>query len=56
MTYQEYVLDVFTEHHVSQGMDQEEVNDLIEEAGFERIEKWLTAVGYDLNEYNLGGY
>lgn len=53
MTYQEYVIDVFKEHHVSLGMDQEEVNDLIEETGFARMEKWLKAVGYDLNEYYL---
>ncbi|WP_161805228.1 hypothetical protein [Sporosarcina globispora] len=52
MTYEEYVLDVFTEHHLSVGQDLEEIKDVIREASFKKIEKWLTKIGYDLNEYN----
>ena len=49
MTYKEYVRDVFMEHHVSMGMDIEEAEDLFNESSFASVEKWLTKVGYDLN-------
>lgn len=51
MTYQQYVIDVFIEHHNCMGMDIEEIRDIIKETKFSRIEKWLTRNGYDLNEY-----
>lgn len=50
MTYEERVLDVFKEHHNCMGMDEEEIQDIISETSFSRIEKWLSAVGYDLSE------
>lgn len=53
MTYQEYVKDVFTEHHSAMGMDEEEIKDLLGENNFSQIERWLQKVGYDLNEYKL---
>ncbi|MGD6876839.1 hypothetical protein [Bacillus infantis] len=53
MTYKEYVLDVFKEHHNSGGMDMGEIEDLISESSFDKIEKWLSKNGYDLNEYYL---
>ena len=53
MTYQEYVRDVFMEHHSAMGMDIEEAEDLFNESSFKQIEKWLSKIGYDLNEYYL---
>jgi hypothetical protein len=50
MTYQERVLDVFTEHHSCMGMDQEEIQDIISETPFNKIKKWLDRNGYDLSE------
>ncbi|WP_156187460.1 hypothetical protein [Peribacillus loiseleuriae] len=51
MAYQEYVYEVFRDHHDCMGMDEEEISELIEETSFAQIEKWLTKSGYDLNEY-----
>lgn len=50
MNYQLKVIDIFAEHHNCMGMDEEEIRDLILETSFNRIEKWLTAIGYDLDE------
>jgi hypothetical protein len=53
MTYQEYVLDVFIEDQSAMGMDTEEIQDIIQEYPFIKIEKWLIKKGYDLTEmYN----
>jgi hypothetical protein len=51
MTYEQYVKDVFVEHHVSMGLDTEEAEDRFNEVEFTKVEKWLTKCGYDLNEY-----
>jgi ADP-dependent phosphofructokinase/glucokinase len=53
MTYEQYVLDVFAEHHNSMGLDEEEINDIISETPFSQLEKWLIKIGYDLQEYYL---
>lgn len=53
MSYLEYVLDVFRDHADCIGQDMEEINDIIEESSLHVIEKWLTKIGYDLNEYHL---
>lgn len=53
MTYQEYVKDIFMEHHTAMGMDIEEANDLFEESSFKQIEKWLKRQCYNLDEYYL---
>jgi hypothetical protein len=46
--YQEYVKEVFLDHHDCMGMDAEEAQDLFNESSFNRVEKWLTKIGYDL--------
>jgi hypothetical protein len=51
MTYQEYVKEVFLEHYNCMGQDLEEAADIFSETKFPTIEKWLTKIGYDLNEY-----
>jgi hypothetical protein len=51
MTYEQYVLEVFRDHHDCMGMDSEEIEDLIEEASISAMEKWLSKIGYDLSEY-----
>jgi hypothetical protein len=51
MTYQQYVLEVFRDHHDCMGMDSDEIEDLIQETSFSSIERWLTKTGYDLTEY-----
>jgi hypothetical protein len=51
LNYQEYVLDVFTEHHTCLGVSIEETDDMIKETPFVTIENWLMSSGYDLNEY-----
>ena len=53
MTYEEYVIDAFIEHHNCLGMDIEEAEDIVKETPFHKIEKWLTKIGYDLNEYEI---
>lgn len=54
MNFYEYVKDIFVEHHNCMGMSVEESNDLFNENNFNKICKWLTKIGYDLDEYHLG--
>lgn len=49
LTYEQFVNDVFIEHHISMGLDIEETNILIEESTFKQREKWLIKRGYDLD-------
>jgi len=51
MTYEEYVIDVFIEHHTAQigGYSEEECRDIIEEVGIAAVERWLIRQGYDLS-------
>jgi hypothetical protein len=51
LSYQEYVLDIFAEHHDDLGVSIEETEDMINEMSFSKIENWLMNSGYDLNEY-----
>ncbi len=53
MTYQQWLDDVFTEHHNCVGFSLEEIQDLIEESTPEQRKKWLSRNGYDvsLDEY-----
>lgn len=50
MTFEEYVTEVFSNHHDSGGMDTEEIQDLIEESTHEQRVKWLKSIGYDLRK------
>jgi uncharacterized protein YcgL (UPF0745 family) len=50
MTYQEYVIDIFKEDQNCMGLDLEEIEDIIQEVTFDKIEKYLTKQGYNLNE------
>jgi hypothetical protein len=49
MTYEEYVKDVFTEDQSAMGLCEEEIEDLIQEYPFVKIENWLKK-RYDLWE------
>lgn len=53
MTYQEWINDIFQEHHNCMGMDLDEIQDLIEDSTPEQRKKWLDKNGYDvsLQEY-----
>jgi hypothetical protein len=50
VTYEQYVLDVFADHHDCMGLCSEEITDLINETPFSKLERWLTKRGYDLKE------
>lgn len=50
MNYEQYVLDVFRENESAMGQSSEEIEDNIEEATFNQIEKYLKKLGYDLLE------
>lgn len=52
MGYQEYVLEVFRDHHDCIGASSEEIDDMINETSFEAIEKWLQQSGYNLSNHN----
>ena len=49
MTYHEYVLSVFIDHQDCKGLPDEEIQDLIEESSFSRIENYLLNSGYNLS-------
>lgn len=51
MKYQEYVIEVFRDHHDCIGVSSEEIDDMINETSFDVIEKWLQQSGYDLSKF-----
>ncbi|WP_179123903.1 hypothetical protein [Paraliobacillus ryukyuensis] len=53
MSYKDYVLNVFIEDQNAMGKSIDDIEQIIKVTKFERIEKWLTKMGYDLNEYYL---
>lgn len=50
MTYEQFVDEVFTDHHDHMGMDEDEILELIEDTTFEQRKKWLKRNGYDLSQ------
>lgn len=48
MSYEQFVYEVFRDHHDCLGMDSEEIEDLIEDNDFSAIERFLVKAGYDL--------
>ena len=49
MTYMEYVLSIFIDHQDGLGLSDEEIQDLIEEYPFSKIENYLLNSGYNLS-------
>jgi hypothetical protein len=53
MTYEQFTIELFKDHHDCMGMSEEEIEDLVEETPITVMEKWLKRQGYELNElYN----
>lgn len=46
MTYEQWVDEVFKEHHNCMGMDQEDTQELMDESTWEQRHKWLKKNGY----------
>jgi hypothetical protein len=49
MTYEQYVLDTFKEDQGAYGLCMDEIEDIIQETPFSKIEKFLSK-RYNLNE------
>lgn len=53
MTFEQFVNQVFIDHHDDMGMSEQEIDDLLEESTWEQRYKWLKRNGYDPNsDYN----
>jgi hypothetical protein len=54
MTYEQYVEEVFKDHHDCMGLDSEETEFLMKESTFQQRERWLKRAGYNLvSMYNM---
>ncbi|MEE6450552.1 hypothetical protein RAH41_08275 [Gottfriedia acidiceleris] len=49
--FREKTKDLFIDHHNCMGMDTEEAADLFEDSPFNQVYKWLTKIGYNIDEY-----
>lgn len=47
-TFEQFVDEVFKEHHNCMGMDAEEIEELIDDSTFDQRRKWLIKEGYNL--------
>lgn len=50
MTFEQFVDDVFIEHHNCMGLGLDEIEELIEDSTWEQRRKWLKKEGYNLRE------
>lgn len=50
MKNKDFIDEIFSDHHDCMGLDQEEIDELIEESTFKQRYNWLKKIGYELEE------
>lgn len=50
MKFKDIVDEIFKDHHDCMGLDEQEIDDLIEESTWKQRYNWLKKSGYELEE------
>ncbi|MEM5014142.1 hypothetical protein WKH57_25875 [Niallia taxi] len=50
MPKNKFIDQMFIDHHDCMGLDQQEIDDIIEDSTFQQRYNWLKKIGYELEE------